>query len=132
MKRNVFGFTLIEVVVVVAIIGIIASIAWHLYIGQTTKQRRADGVRGLMLANQEMTQCKTDNATYTGCVLTNAFSPDGQYSMSVAITGGGDEFTLTATRTPAVDDECTALTLDHLGRKGYTGTAPSLKRCWGD
>lgn len=130
---NSRGFTLIEVMVVAAIIGIVASVAWHQYQKQVVDTRHRDAVNLLMTASHEMEQCKTDNGSYTAaCVPTTLNSPNNLYSVATVITGGGEGYQLTASKIVNDDPDCTALTLDNLGRKNYTGTALNVHRCWGD
>lgn len=85
-----------------------------------------------------MEQCKTDNGSYiktdgSDCAPTTVNSPQNYYSLTnAAVLNGGDSYTLTVTRNPPGDTECSTLTLDNLGRKSYTGTAPDAHRCWGE
>lgn len=150
--KNSGGFTLVEVMVVAAIIGIIASVAWHAYNRQVMETRRKDAVTALTMASSAMQQCKSDFGIFSNCTLfvtqiphkngfytydnsagaTNVASPRNLYTIKAVMTANPDGYTLTATKNLADDPECATLTLDNLGTKGYTGTAPSYQRCWGE
>lgn len=127
------GFTLIEVLVTVAIVGIIAGIAFPLYTQQTIKGYRSDAVFALSTASSDMEKCYTNTGAYddAACVPTSP-SPQGHYT--IAVVAAAETYTLTATAigTQANDADCTTLTLTHLGQKGYSGTSPSARRCWGE
>jgi type IV pilus assembly protein PilE len=146
------GFTLVEALVVVAIIGFLATVAWHAYNRQVMDTRRKDAVTALTMASNAMQRCKSDFGIFSNCTLfvtpiphkngfytydnsaaaTNVTSPRSLYTITAAMTANPDGYTLTATKNLADDPECTTLTLDNLGTKGYTGTAPSYQRCWGE
>lgn len=130
-NRRTAGYTLIEIMIVVVILGIVAAIAWPAYTSQTQKSRRGDAIRALTIAVTQLERCQSDSGTYVGCAFTAA-SPNGNYNVTVARTA--DTFTLTATPVAggrqASDADCTTLTINNLGQKGYTGAAPKLKRCW--
>ena len=132
------GFTLIEIMTVVAIVGIIAAVAWQVYDSQLMAMQRKDGINVLVTAAHEMELCKTDNGSYiktdgTDCAPTTVVSPKLHYTVTSAITNGGEGYTLTATKTnPANDVECATLTIDNLNQKSFGGTAPNYHRCWGD
>jgi type IV pilus assembly protein PilE len=129
-KRNA-GFTLIEAMIALVILGILAAIAWPAYESQGERSRRTDAVKALSIAVTELERCQSDTGTYTGCGFT-ATSPDGYYDITINRTA--DTFTLTATpdanQIQANDTDCTTFTLNHLGERDYTGDATNIKRCW--
>ncbi|TDX24205.1 type IV pilus assembly protein PilE [Modicisalibacter xianhensis] len=118
MQRRERGFTLIELMIAVVIIGILASIAYPLYTGYVERARRTDGQAGLMNAAQQLERCYTVQSSYAGCTFSTA-SPDGHYAISRATESNTATFTLSANYTGGGDDGCANdLTLDHRGVRG--------------
>jgi type IV pilus assembly protein PilE len=154
------GFTLIEMVITVAIIGILASIAWLAYESQSAKGRRSDAAVALTNGRQALIAFRSDNGAYPADAATamaalrsylvtapNTPPADCKDERGYQVPGGGgviscqsyynitvtaanaNSFTLTATPTITTGDECTTLTLDHLGVRGSTPTNLA-NRCW--
>ncbi len=123
---NYRGFTLIELMMVVAIVAVIVSIAVPAYNRHVEKSRRADAQSALLSGAQALERCFTRNNAYNAaaCTLPTA-SPDGFYTIRVTATPS--TYTLTATATGT--DACSPFTLDHLGVRGSGGT--DADRCWG-
>lgn len=126
------GLTLIEMMVVVAIIGILAAVAWPTFDRYQLKVSRADGIAGLEIAANEMELCgaRTFNYEDLDCVLSSATSPRGKYA--IAIDAGNttaSTFNLIATKTGNADPDCGDLSLNHLGVQAVTGSK-SVKFCW--
>lgn len=128
---NTLGFTLVELMISVAIVGILAAVAYPSYTSFITTSNRSEGQRELLrLANlQEETfidrRSYTTDMTALGMTADPHLTEFGNYSIDATIDNGGTTFLLTATakRTQTSDTGCTALTVNEAGQK-----LPAI--CW--
>lgn len=140
MKRQQ-GFTLTEIMIVVAIIGILAAIAYPSYQESVRKSRRADARAVLLEAAQFMERRYTENLTagYGGITQADlnaqrlgASPKDGGtafYNIQLAAVGQNN-FTLSAVPTGAQStDACGTLSLTNTGAKTVSGSKP-VTECW--
>lgn len=143
-KRFAKGFTLIELMIVVAIIAILASLAYFSYSRYAFRTRRADGREMLMrVASAEERYYTNFNQYAIGAITTDppaglgfaaATSERGYYTVNVANGpgGGGDDYVLTAVpQNDQAGDACGSLTLDSAGVKSWsTSPTESNGKCW--
>jgi type IV pilus assembly protein PilE len=135
------GFTLIELMIVVAVIAILAAFAYYNYSRYGFRARRADAKNLLMnisaaeeryyTAFNKYTSSIT-GAAPTGLGFGSANSENGYYSAGVTLTSVDQGFTLTATPVsgrPQAADQCSKLTLKSSGEKGFSGNESNGK-CW--
>lgn len=128
------GFTLIELMIVVAIVAILAAIAYPSYTNYVQRTRRADGHEMLMrmAAAQERYYTNYNRYAKTADLGMGATptSEKGYYEVVVTPAEPDQSYTLTATpQGSQADDKCKNLTLTNTGAKGKTGDESNGK-CW--
>ena len=135
MKKKNLGFTLIELMIVIAIIGILAAIAYPSYQSALRDARRVTAEGDLMELANFMERHYTSNLTYNGASLPFSTSPKNgdavYYDLSVSSGSSGATFTLTATATGTqISDYCGDLTLDNTDSKDARVSGSSVAGCW--
>ena len=125
------GFTLIELMFVLLILGIVLALAYPSYLESVRKARRADAAATLMDRAQSLERCFTRFNSYSNdaCPTPAGTSVDGFYTITVEPETPTTTYTLTATPVgDQLNDRCGTLTIDNLGNKTPT---PDNNRCWG-
>jgi len=133
---HVKGFTLIELMITVAVIGILAAVALPSYQQYVQRSRRADGRAGLLRAAQWLERAASVSGTYldgTGTARNLstaglAASEAGHYVISYSGNPTATAFTLQGVPNIA-DTTCGTLTLTQAGVKGESGTG-TVADCW--
>lgn len=132
-KARAKGFTLLELMIVVAIIAILTAIAYPSYRQHVIKARRAAATGCLLEQSQLMERYYTTNLTYLsapapggGCasdlVDSYAFAFDG--------TPTAKEYKISATPTSIqTDSQCGTLSVTQAGVRDKTGTG-TVAQCW--
>ena len=138
MKNKHSGFTLIELMITVALVGILARIAYPSYIEYVSRAKRVEAQSALLAASLWMERFYSENYRYdqnsAGTATTDAAlfasrfttsPPPGQgstaYNLSLTVVNGTrDYYLVTATRangSSVANDKCGNFTIDNLGRK---------------
>lgn len=112
------GMTLIELMVVVAIIGIIAAAAYPNYVDYVRESRRADAIGQLLSLQMAQEEYRLKNPSYANIATLGVTLSSDYYTFSVSNIGA-ETYTLTATATggQANDTGCTTLNLNQNDEK---------------
>lgn len=133
--RSNRGFTLVELMITVAIVAILATVAYPSYQDHVLKSRRADGISAIMNAAQRLERCYTQYGAYNNanCPSYAAVqdSQQGYYQVSFSAAATASTYTLRAVPrgAQADDTKCATLTLTQANQKGITGSG-SVQDCW--
>ncbi|MDD2842371.1 MAG: type IV pilin protein [Tolumonas sp.] len=138
MKNNSRGFTLLELMVVVMVVAILASIAYPSYQRFIMQSRRSDALQGLLSAQLQQEQYRVRTGKYAGngqgslIGLTNT----SYYNFSVvsaAGSGGVPTYTLTATAVSSQlnDTDCRTLSINNTDLKTSSSSSGTASTgCW--
>lgn len=135
------GFTLLELLIVVAIMGILTSIALPAYQNSVLRSSRAEAKTELLQVASEQERHFSNFSTFVDDATPlntpvvagrDRTTQNGFYAISVAACGGGaitNCFLATATaQNEQLADSCTTLTISDTGARGATGD--TTNECW--
>jgi len=143
-RRKLRGFTLIELMIAVVVLGILAAVAIPSYTQYVTRSNRAAAQQVLLEVAGELERRFTTNGCYNRTTVADCRGQTGgdagisrtrapvegtqRYTITVAYANAGQSFTLTAEQNFG-DAECGNLTLTQTGAKGISGTG-TVANCW--
>lgn len=135
MNIRAKGFTLIEMLIVVAIVAILAAIAYPAYQNYVMRTRRADGKELAMRIAAAEERYFTNLNTYADLATLGSVDTTSEkkhYTAAVRVDNGGQTYLLTLTPQGAqLSDKCGNLTINNTGFKDWSGAHPPTNgACW--
>jgi len=135
------GFTLVELLITIAIVSILTAIAVPQYNSYRNKEIRSDAVRAILKYSVELERCRSRNGdgSYTSCpnISNTVLTPQQHYNITVALNTAKTSYTITATKVGNPDSDCGKLTITHDGLRDAATSNSSLntpkkriQRCW--
>ncbi len=130
------GFTLVELLIVVVIIGVIAAIAVPQYGDYVTRSKLTEATATLSEHRVKMEQYFQDNRNYTSACVSGsiAATPTGRYFTYACSNLGATTFTITATGVTAQGTGGFEFTINQANTRGTTtvktGWAGAGSACW--
>jgi type IV pilus assembly protein PilE len=142
LKRRNAGFTLIEMMIVVGIVGILSAIAIPSYRAYVLRANRADAKRGLLTVAADLERCFTRNNTYVDnspgapCAAASSLPRSTTtYRVEADPATGITATTFSIRAVPiggqAEDTKCGTFGLDDKNSRTVTGTVMTAQDCWG-
>jgi len=133
MLTKTRGFTLIELMIVIAVLSIIVAVGYPSYLEQVKKSRRAEGMGQLLELADRMERAYSDSGTYPTAIseVYVATTDGGFYTLSI-VTANNVSFVVSAAPTSLGDqnkDKCQTFTLTSLGDKSVTNSSLN-NHCW--
>jgi len=141
VQKHTFGFSLIELLIVIPIVGILASIAYPSYQESVAKARRNDAAGALQEAAQALERYYSVNGRYINssgslpAIYPTRVPSNGASYYTIAVTGtpSANTYTLRASRTGSMaGDNCGNFQINQSGTLTLdsAATAYTVAKCW--
>lgn len=140
LQRPARGFTLLEMMITVAVISILAAVALPSYREYVARARRADARATLLAASNFMQRFYASNDRFDKDLLGTQVSLPSDVNVSPAtgspvynvVLAAVDKSTFTLEARPVATDACGTLVLNHLGQRSINGgsAGAAVTYCW--
>lgn len=118
MRSQSRGFTLIEIMIAVIIVGILAAIAYPSYLDHVRRGHETEAQGQIMEAAAALEAHRAKNFTYSGATLptmSSSLNSNQHYNAVLALENNNQSYTITATPTGSLMSGMPTLTLNNTG-----------------
>ena len=131
-KINLIGFSLLELVIVLAVIGVLLTLAIPSYQRYTQRVHRAEAIRMMLAVADCQERIRASTGFYDTSSCGEGFNSD-YHELRIEPPGSTAslEFTIVAQLRQGSDDDCGNLSLDQTGSRGISGNQATVNKCWG-
>jgi type IV pilus assembly protein PilE len=136
-RRGARGFSLLELMITVAIIGVLSAIALPSYRSYVLRGNRTDAIKALAFYQQALERCYSQNFSYAGCAqipMMPVATTDGYYSITMpTLTNTSYVLLATTAGTQASDTQCTTFQITQAGIQSAQDSSSNdqTQACWG-
>lgn len=126
------GFTLIEVLVAMACVAVLVTVAWPSYQSLVERSQRAHARTALLQAAHWLERAASANGSYPAStdIPASVLQVEGR-RYQLQVTSTPQSYNLSALPIGLQSaDACGTLTLNHLGMRGVQGASQSAAQCW--
>lgn len=133
--RSAVGFSLLELMIVIAVLAVLATLAYAIYLPQVLKSHRNDVQAEITDIAQQFERCRTRSNAYDECGLVAALNGELSESERYRLEVAAAERTFSIRAVPQSKgsqsrDKCQTLTLNHLGVRDTTASGLDASDCW--
>ena len=125
------GFSLLELVIVVAVLAVLLTIAVPSYQRYIQRAHRAEAIRMMLAIAECQERVRAQTGFYDTSRCLDAFDSEShELRIEPPDSTESLEFTIVAEPRPGREDSCGDLSLDQAGTRGISGGLDDLRKCW--
>ena len=126
------GFSLLELVIVLAVISVLLTLAIPSYQRYTQRVHRAEAIRMILAVADCQERVRASSGFYDTSSCGEGFDSDShQLRIEPLDNMASLEYTIVAQLRQGRDDDCGNLSLDQAGTRGISGDQATVNKCWG-
>ena len=126
------GFSLLELVIVLAVISVLLTLAIPSYQRYTQRVHRAEAIRMMLAVADCQERVRASTGFYDTASCGEGFNSDSHELRIEPLDNTASlEYTIVAQLRQGRDDDCGNLSLDQAGTRGIRGNQATVSKCWG-
>ena len=126
------GFSLLELVIVLAVISVLLTLAIPSYQRYTQRVHRAEAIRMMLAVADCQERVRASSGFYDASSCGEGFNSDShELRIEPPDSTASLEYIIVAQLRQGRDDDCGNLSLNQAGTRGISGKQATMNKCWG-